>query len=179
MDRRPSRSPRGHRRCSSSPGHSPRRRSPRRSPIRSYGEYRRNRSPNRRRRDSPRRHRDDRSRRGRDSRHTTTHHDHLTLQPVRGRHSRLAGDIILRHGVTPHLLSNIENSGVPTPNAYNGKKGHNQKWPSPNVRPRKSLVTRNVSPSSGLRSRRKLWLNSMTRKLSVRHTMALTRSTFL
>ena len=73
--RRQSRSPRATRRCSRSPRRSPRRRSPRRSPVRSYGEHRRNRSPNRRRRDSPRRHRDDRSRRGRESRRAPSSYD--------------------------------------------------------------------------------------------------------
>ena len=73
--RRQSRSPRATRHRSRSPCRSPRRHSPRRSPVRSYGEYRRNRSPNRRRRDSPRRHRDDRYRRGRESRRTPSSYD--------------------------------------------------------------------------------------------------------
>ena len=69
-----SRSPRATRGSSRSPRRSPRRRSPRRSPSRSYGEHRRNRSPNRRRRDSPRR-RDDRSRRGRESHRAPSSYD--------------------------------------------------------------------------------------------------------
>ena len=95
--RRQSRSPRATRRPSRSPRRLPRHHSPRRLPVRSYGEYRRNRSPNRRRRDSPRRHRDDRSRRGTGKvaelhRLMTTRHDRLTHQLVRGRHSHSAGD---------------------------------------------------------------------------------------
>ena len=175
--RRQSRSPRATRHRSRSPRRSPRRRSPRRSSARSYGEHRRNRSPNCRRRDVTET--TDPEGAGKVAelhRLMTTRHDRLTHQLIRGRHSHSAGDIILRREVTPPLMFSTENSRVLTPNAYKGKKVHNQKWPSPNVRPRRSLVTKSASPSFGRRSKRKLWLNSMARKLSVRHTMDLMRT---
>ena len=106
----------------------------------------------------------------------TTRHDRMTCQFVRGRHSHSAGDTILLREVTLPLMFSTESSGVLTPSAYRGKKAHNLKWPFPSVRPRRNLATKSVSPSSGRRSKRKLWLNSTARKPSVRPTMDLMRT---